>query len=350
MNTTRLAVIPLCMLLLTGCAVGKSPRVRFEISEWAESGFHGRHITTDHFNIYSTLRDQEFEESLPAYLETVYDQYTQTIPPPDGMRKPILMYVFGLRSEWEDFTRRRFPRRAPVYLRISRGGFTENGVSALFHPNRGGKLAILAHEGWHQYVASRFSEPIPAWLDEGLACYHESFDCAGPKPRFTPTRNTLRLDTLREAFQRNELLSLETIVATDAGRVLSERGSLHAQVYYAQAWSLVAYLRHHASEERRQAFEEMLEDIADGSFGRKCSAARLLSGASTNAGLGELAFRAYFDAAPADFEGVYRDRLRVLLGYERAAAQSSGDGPVRLVRSHDGPRPPIGIVSLVTSK
>ena len=315
MNTTRSAVIPICTLVLAGCASTGSSRVQFESSEWTDSGLRGRRMTTDHFEIYSTLRDQAFEEALPAYIETVYEYYTQTIRPMDDVGKPILIYIFGLRSEWAAFTQRRFPQRAPVFLRIRRGGYTEDGVSALFHPTRGGKLAILAHEGWHQYVSSRFSGPIPAWLNEGLACYHESFDCAGPKPRFTPTRNTFRIGTLREALQKNELLSLEEIVNTDAGRVLSERGTRVAQIYYAQAWALVTFLRHYASEDRQRAFRKMLDDIEDGSFGRKCSAARLLSVTSTNAGLGELAFRAYFDVAPAEITNDYREHLARTAGY-----------------------------------
>ena len=315
MSTSRSAVIPICTLLLAGCASTQKPVLRVETAEWREGGLQGRRIVTDHFEIYSTLRDSAFEEGLPGYAEAVYAHFERTLPAPGAGGPPIVLYVFGHRSEWEAFTEHRFPRRYPLYRRIHSGGYTEGGISALFHVERGGTLATIAHEGWHQYVASRFPGSIPAWINEGLACYHESVDCAGPEPRFTPKRNTLRSNTLREALQRGELLSLEEIVRTDAGRVLSGRGTRVAQIYYAQVWALVTYLQHDAPEKHREAFGQMLHDIADGSFGRRCSAARLLSAESTATGLGEIAFRAYFETAPTEMSDDYRAHLAHLAGF-----------------------------------
>ena len=311
----RVALILATALATYGC----TPQVKMELAsatqDWAEEGLAGQRITTAHFEIISTVRDAELEAGLPGFMEAAYRRYQDTLPSPEDRPSKLTVYVFGTRPEWEQFTRRRFPARYPVYSRIRAGGFTEDDVSVLFYVNRAATLATLAHEGWHQYLAAGFGTPIPAWLNEGLACYHEAVDCAGAEPRFTPRHNTFRINSLREALQTDTLLSLPEIVTTDAGQILSRDRSRITQIYYAQAWALITFLRHGAGGRHAADFERLLADLADDTFRVRVSAARLGATDPSGVSLGEAAFRAYFGRGPEALADEYYDHLVRVAGF-----------------------------------
>lgn len=293
----------------TGCATPASSRVVWTSEEWSQEGFSGRRISTAHFEIISTLRDAEFEAGLPEFVEAAYRRYQDTIPSTSAAQPKLAMYVFGTRPEWKRFTQRHFPVRYPLYARIRSGGFTEGEISVSFYTNRAATLATLAHEGWHQYVGRHFGAPLPAWLNEGLACYHEAVEYSNGEPRFTPQRNTFRITHLREAVQNDTLLSLPELVATDSGRIISRGHGPLTQAYYAQAWALITFLRHGAGGRHADAFDQLLGDLANDTFRVRLSAARLERGGSSDLGLGKAAFRAYFGCPSAALADEYYSHL-----------------------------------------
>jgi hypothetical protein len=297
--------------------VSDGARVPIAVSteRWSEEGLTGRRIVTEHFDIRSTIRDAEFEAALPQFLESAYLRYETTLPPPDDTSDRLSMYVFGTRAEWAGFARRRFPTGYEVPSRISAGGFTEGDVSVLFYVSRSVTLATLAHEGWHQYVASRFHAPIPAWLDEGLACYHEAVEFAGSHPKFTPQHNTLRTNSLRKAVRSDRLMSLQEVVDVGASEVLSRHDTDVTQMYEAQVWALVTFLRHGARARHARDFNQLLSDIAHGAFAARVSAARLHLPDGRDLSLGELAFRTYFHCAPDDLGEEYRRHVMRVSGF-----------------------------------
>ncbi len=156
--------------LAAGCHGGmrSQPMVATE-DPWAFHGVAGTHFRTPHFDIYSTLRDKELEAALPNYVEAAYRQYAELLPPPAGEHPRLKTYVFNDRRQWERFAAERFPRRFPVYRRISAGGFAEGNLCVVYYIQRPYTLSVLAHEGMHQYFANYFKTPLPAWLNEGMA-------------------------------------------------------------------------------------------------------------------------------------------------------------------------------------
>ncbi len=300
---------------MAGCAPRSTVRIAVTVEPWSEEGLTGRRLVTDHFEIISTLRDPEFEAALPGFLEACHSQYEAMFPSPAGVEMRLPAYIFGTRSEWARFAQRRFPTRYDVYSRIRSGGFTEGSTSVSFHVSRAATLATLAHEGWHQYIGARLEKPIPAWLNEGLACYHEAVELAGTTPRFTPQHNTFRINSLREAIQTDKAMSLQEIVDTDAGRVITSHDTGMSQIYYAQAWALATFLRHGASGRHAPAFDRMLSDLADGTFSIRVSAATLGTGGADDLSLGEAAFRAYFGHTPDHLAEEYYDHLIRVTGF-----------------------------------
>ena len=305
-----LTLSSVAMGLLAGCTVAGPAEVRLtsEKEPWSAEGLAGRRIITEHFDIFSTLVDAEFEDALPEFLELVHERFQRMLPAPAGAHPRLAVYVFATRGEWEWFTQHRFPTRQELYSRIHRGGYTEGAVSASFYTSRAGTLVTLAHESWHQYVDSRFGTSIPAWLNEGLACYHEALHMDGARPVFTPRHNTFRMNSLCEAVQRDTLMSLEEIVDTDAGQVISRNDSRVTRVYYAQAWALVTFLRFGAGGRHAGAFERLLTDVAAGTFQARVGAARLGSSDPSGISAGRAAFKAYFGPID-DLDEKYYDHL-----------------------------------------
>src|SRR5439155_6630670 len=122
------------------------------------------------------------------------------------------------RWEWERFTDQFAPDRAETYRRIHSGGYSERGVTVSHYSGRGPTLSILAHEGLHQYLENTRGRNIPPWLNEGLACYFESFDLdQNQRPIFTPEQNALRRTHMTDAMLNDSLIPLPEILATHAG-------------------------------------------------------------------------------------------------------------------------------------
>ena len=318
MLSRRAAILVLIAALPTigGCAAGSARRERLALSveTWSEAPFAGRRLLTPHFELISTVRDADFEAALPAFLEAAYQSYGVTLAPPRESESRMSTYLFGSRSEWVRFSRRRFPERFEVYSRIRSGGFTEGGTAVIFYLDRAATLATLAHEGWHQYVQAHRGGAIPAWLDEGLACYHEAVDYSGDEPRFTPLANTFRVGSLREAAATGRLMPLSALIGTDAGRVIRDHNSALAQSYYAQTWALVTMLRHGADGRYVESFERMLREISDGSFAARLSAERLTGNALSDTTRNDALFRAYFGCSPVDLEEDYEQHVLSLTG------------------------------------
>ncbi len=298
-----------------GWLVGKKHQA-IEATPWLEDGFVGRRMVTEHFELLSTLVDREFESALPLYVETLYSQYADSIASAATSNQPRMrMYLFGNRQDWQRFVRQAYPTEHPVVANIHNGGFSDRNMSASFYRDRSSFLATMAHEGWHQYVASRIRFQMPAWLNEGLACYYESVSMVNGKPVVASKRNTFRIGALRKAIRRNKLQSLEQLVQTRAYDVLRVGDPDQIQTYYAQVWALVTWLQHGAGSKRTAAFARVLRDISDQTIGARLSAAKLLEANSQHLSTTALIFSIYFSQAPHDMQGAYEDYLIQLVGY-----------------------------------
>lgn len=307
----------LTIVTLAGCTADQhtTEPVTVSVTDWTIDRYRAKRLTSEHFDIYSTLQDKVFEAALPAFMEAAYRQYSATLPPDEEHHKKMTVYLFGLRRQWRNFVRQHYPTRFSLYDRIRTGGFTEGDTSVSFYMNRSTTLATLAHEGWHQYVESRLNTTIPAWLNEGLACYFESIDYSGEQPKFTPQRNTLRINSLRSALQQRSLFTLREIVSTHAGEVIRNSGTRNTQTYYAQAWALITFLRHGGQGVYADDFDRLLADIADGSYRIRLSAAGLGETGIVEKTLGAATFQAYFGFLPETLAEEYHEHLMNISGF-----------------------------------
>jgi Protein of unknown function (DUF1570) len=289
------------------------PAFRLYEQEWKFGSHDGRQLTTDHFDLYTTSLDDEFVDFIPKFLETCFQFYAKIIPPPDDHNHAtdrMRTYVLEDRIQWERFVKHRYPRRFDVYRMISAGGFAEGNTCVLYDIGRSATLSVLAHEGLHQYMATHFSEPLPAWLNEGLATYCESVEFRGDKPYFKPQHNTFRMNHLRNAIGHDATIPLRELLSTNAGEVIGGNKLGTTATYYAQAWALLAYLQHGDHDKYKGRFQTLLGDIANGTLRIKAQRARAAAASPSEISYGEAVFIAYItddlDAFDAELQSYMR--------------------------------------------
>lgn len=312
------AILVALLLAVGGCGgeTAVAP-VSFTREDWQFRSAAGRKFTTEHFDIYSTLVDEAFEDALPGFLESAHYQYAELLPPQITSQR-LQTYVFATRQQWERFTYDQFPRRYPVYRQIGSGGYANGNICVAYYlKSRAPTLSVLAHEGMHQYFAHHFEGPLPAWLNEGLACYCESYELPGGKPRFTPQHNTFRINALREALTLDALLPLEEMLATDAGRVIVAGQSRRIQTYYAQAWAMVLFIRDGGNKAYRAGFDRMLDDIVAGRLRETAQVAKITGPSPSGTSYGEAVFRAYITEDTETFGKSFRAFVMRLAGFRK---------------------------------
>ena len=164
--------------------------MRFTEHEWTFDGQPATHLAAEHFDLYTTVQDASWRAMLPEFLEDCHRKYASLVPDNKaGADDRLETYLFETRQQREAFTRLRFPGRLEVYRLIRSGGYTEGTISVCYSlGDRGQTLAVLAHEGLHQYLARYSTEAIPAWLNEGLATYCEALERDG-RSEGSPPKN-----------------------------------------------------------------------------------------------------------------------------------------------------------------
>lgn len=308
------------MLLAASCSQMTLPGadrkpVAVQTEDWSYGRSAGSISRSPHYVLHTTCSEERFVDALPTFMEACYEAYGELLPPAREPAEPMKAYLFQKRIDWERFTKEFSPARAPTYLKIRRGGYSERGVTVSHYSSQRGTLAILAHEGLHQFLEATGRGRIPAWINEGLACYFESFDIVDGRPIFKPERNTLRSPYLREALQRDNLIPLKEILGTNAGAAV-HRTTGHVRNYYAQEWSLVLFLlSDDAPPEYREGFKKLLDDLGSVTMEERATS-RLNALGDGSVSSGEAVFRIYISEDLDQFDADYRAFLKKLLRLE----------------------------------
>lgn len=300
----------LTLAAIAGCRTASPSRPSVRQTEWAPAaGINGVRQETEHYDLKITATDPLLRQILPAFLETTFAEYRRLLPPPEGRPGKCDVYLFANREQWAAFTRRFVPQRAHVYLYIKAGGYVEPRTAAavVWDIGRDSTLTLLAHEGFHQYLAKYFPEPVVPWLNEGLATQWEAFDLKAGNPVFTPQRNYHRRNSLREALAGPQAwIPLPKLLAMDAGQAVVQAGQ-PTRGYYAQVWSLVLFLREGGFREYTRSFDRLLADVGSERLRTNVRAYQAASPTTADAGYGQMIFRHYITEDLDLFERQYRD-------------------------------------------
>jgi len=240
------------------------PEIKVEQQEWiSPTGRKGVQLLTEHFDIRVTSPDEKLRAYLGPFAETAFSAYSELMPTNENYER-LVVYLFEVRPEWAAFTRMAFPARSQAYLHIHYGGYTDSASATcvMFDLGRDHTLSLMAHEGWHQYLAAYFTEPMPPWLNEGIATQFEGFDLDGDRPIFKSRENYGRRNHLRSAMsQEDGLIPLAELLRIHAGHAVTQKTKQPSLTYYAQVWSLVLMLREGYDGRYADRFAQLLADI-----------------------------------------------------------------------------------------
>ena len=293
----------------------------------------GKTIRTDSFRLFLTTDDGLILRRLPRFAETSLAHYRSAIVPLPPPPVKLDTFVMASRNEWEVLTKLVMGSKAEPYLAIRRGGFAAEGRGLFWDIGVQATMALAAHEGWHQYTQRTFKEPLPVWLEEGIATYMEGFrwdDRDPDEPLFRPWANVERFDRLREAHAEGRLKPLSLIVNTTPQDLIgrTEEGTLD---YYAQIWGAVHFLAE--SEAYRTEFQSLLLDAANGGMNARIASA-LSQRTARHARLtrrGPAHLIAYMDRDMVSLDAEYAEFVRRLV-------RSGSRGEIVAGRNPLGPR------------
>lgn len=309
---SRVLLTMALLFLAGGCAsVAPQARVEFEQAEWSsQTGVSGVQMLTAHYDLRVSARDEILRQYMPEFMETALVEYRKVMPPAREPSDRMVIYVFNDRPEWVQFTRGFAPNQAHVYMHIHTGGYMDHAraTAVLWDIGRENTLALIAHEGWHQYLAKCFPEPVPAWLNEGLATQWEGFDLAGERPVFNSAGNYMRRGNLRDALAaggQDGLIPLPELLAMDAGYAVVKTGAT-VRNYYTQVWSLVLFLQEGQNTEYTQGFRNLLADAGTARMQAAVRAYRAATPGAEQYSTGEVVFRHYITEDLDTFTAAYR--------------------------------------------
>jgi hypothetical protein len=265
----------LITVVLTGCAV----EPLYDVEAWPDGPAEGRTLVTRNYELRTTVREGDRRAEMVREMEDAIQLYHRLAPAGPPPRTPTLAsmisdresperaeaFIFAYRDEWAEHTRKTQGSRAALYLNIARGGYASGDSFATFFAGGWPQLyRTMRHEGFHQWIATRFRTRPPPFLEEGLATLFEVGFDTNQLDRPRPAAN--RLKQLRTAVRRQRLWPLRQLLTMHAGHVVGANDGRQVETFYAQAWAFARFLVEH--EEHGPRVADLLAAYADGSAPR----------------------------------------------------------------------------------
>ena len=108
---------------------------------------------------------------------------------------------------------------------------------------------------------------LPSWLDEGIATLFETCQYRQGQFVFEPPRNLMRLGSLKQTMQTDQMIPLSQLIVLNPGQVLNGYDKDDAVVaFYAQTYAFVRFLREYNYGIRLRKYHAMLLGGAGGSW------------------------------------------------------------------------------------
>lgn len=300
---------------------------------WENDYGPGLTLTTDHYEIHTTLLEPLVLRSIPGFIEAAYWGYNDQLPLPIESTTRFTVYLFADRAQWEEFTRSFAGDQAPVFCRIKTGAYYLNGACVLYDIGRKRTLSAIGHEGWHQFNSRHFKYRLPSWLDEGIAMLFEASTYQDGVLTFDPSRNYHRLGTLERTLGSAEHIPLRELIATSPGEVLATDQAETVLAFYCQSYALVRFLRESGSGKHSTRYHRLLWDgflgewPLDDTAGRAAQDRNVPRTIQWNRVVGPQLFQRYVGDDFQQLERQYLAYCRQILQGPAAVATGGATGP-----------------------
>ena len=248
------------------------------VEVWENDYGPGLKITTDHYEIFTTLLEPLMLSQVPGFVESAYRGYNNQLPQPIETASRFTVYLFAKRKQWEDFTKTFTGPQAPLYCKIKAGAYYLNGSCVTYNIGRERTFSVIGHEGWHQFNSRHFTFRLPSWLDEGCAMLFETSRYDRGLFYFEPSRNINRLGALKKSLMTNKMIPLRQLVGMNPGEALTTSQDA-VTAFYGQCYALVRFLREDDYGKRLGNYHKLMMDGLKGEWpleekGRRIAADR----------------------------------------------------------------------------
>jgi len=275
-------------------AVDPTPGI-LSTEPWNFGDTPGKVIRTEHYRIYTTEKNSVIRDRMIEFVEYALAHYRTALAPLPAPPQRLDTYLMDSRPQWERLTQRLMGEQATERTRIQRGGYASRGIGVYYDLGLFDTLAIAAHEGWHQYTQRTFKDPLPIWLEEGIAVYMEGHRWSGGAPSFLPWANIERFDQLRKAASSGTLMPLKKVLDSKPQDFLGN-GDSSLLDFYAQIWALTHFLNSGEGGKYRPMFQALLSDCVTGgqraTISKRISERAAINALATRSG--PTVFNAYF--------------------------------------------------------
>ena len=240
-----------------------SPRLNRGLSNHFGKGLK---ITTEHYEIYTTLFEPLVLRNMPAFLESCYQGYQQLLPASVETKAPFVVYLFANRTQWEFFTLGYMGEQGPLYIKIKAGAYYLNGSCAAYYLGTDRTFRALGHECWHQFADRIFKFRLPSWLNEGIAMQFEANEHKGGFFYFTPGRNHYRLVKLKQALINEQTIPLKDLINNSPGEMMENSNDGAVTTFYSQCYALIRFLYEADGGRYLPGLKRMLADGLTGNW------------------------------------------------------------------------------------
>lgn len=235
------------------------------IEPWENKYGPGLKITTDHYEVYTTLLDPLILSRVPGFVESAYKAYQKQLPELIETQFKLPVYLFAKRKQWEDFTKSFAGENYPAYLKIKSGAYCLNDACVAYNIGSDATFSALGHEGWHQFNQRHFKYRLPSWLDEGIAMTFEYSRYEDGLFTFDPSRNFNRLAGLKVTLAKNKMIPLKVLIGLNPGEVVYVgQDAVHA--FYSQSYALARFLKEDNYGQRLAQYHQMLMGAVNGTW------------------------------------------------------------------------------------
>jgi hypothetical protein len=235
------------------------------VEPWENKYGPGLKLTTDHYEVYTTLLEPLMLSRVPGFVESAYKAYQKQLPEPVETRFKLPIYLFAKREQWEKFTEVFAGDNAGVYLKIKSGAYCLKDACVTYNIGSDTTFSVLGHEGWHQFNKRHFKYRLPSWLDEGIAMMFEASRYEDGLFTFDPSRNLSRLGGLKLTLAKGKMIPLKVLVGLDPGQAVRISEDT-AQAFYSQSYALARFLREDNYGQRLAQYHRMLMGAVEGTW------------------------------------------------------------------------------------
>jgi TonB family protein len=234
----------------------------------------------DWFEVVTDFGGQKQAEALLQNVEATFAAIHKvfgTRVPPRPREDRLRVYVFETKAQYDQFAAKNIP------FEWSAGFYAPAGVLAFHtqHPTVGFLRSVLFHETTHAYVDRHLTKRgtlLPRWLDEGFAEYIGNSDVkdgqlllglhkqrkesmpVGFATIFWQSASRSASETAQRAQRQKRALTLSQIVGSGVETFYGKDYDL----YYAQGWLAVHFLRHGRPGWMEDVFPRFLLYVAEG--------------------------------------------------------------------------------------